>query len=220
MKIILNLLFFLCFTTTAFAAAIVSEGSSIAVMDFGTHPGATTGDVAILNAEGTTSEYIIAKLVESGKFVVKDKDYVQQKIKEMGIKTVGIIDPRQAQQLGELLGVQYIIYGNVNDISASENGTNVATPLPNLGGNVTIHTVKCHIIARVLDVRSGFIVAAAKGEGKSRSSLTDLRAIQHGIKIGTVTLTQASVHNAIQKAAYDTVSLLEAKMLGKVLVKK
>lgn len=220
-KKVLGLICGMCLAcVSAWAAPLVPPSPKVAVMDFGTHQGAATMDVEIANAEGTSSEYIVAALVEDGRFVVKDIDLVRAGLRDAGIKTVGIIDPRQAKEIGSLLDVDYLIYGNVNDVSASETGTNAVSPLPNMGGNVTVHTVRSHIIARVMDIKSGFIIAAAKGEGHSRSSYTDVKAVKFAVQLGTETVTQESVHNAIKKAAYDTVDILAAKLFGTVLTKQ
>lgn len=214
MIFVLSLLCSVLLNFSAAAAPLVAEGTDLAVLDFGTHAGATTLEVALANAEKTSSEYIISGFVENGKYNVKDKDVVQEKLSRYRIKTTGILDPRQLYQLQEILGVRYIVYGNVNNVSVSENGTNVASPLPSLGGNVNVYTVSCQIIGRVIDAQTGYIIAAAKGEGKSRSSMTEVNTLHGGIKIGTVTLTQESVHNAVKKAAYNLSEKLACKLAG------
>lgn len=221
MKKIFSLICMLClYCFSVHAAPLIGANPTIAVMDFGTHQGAATLDVELANAEGTSAEYILARLVEDGRYDVKDVDFVKQTLHEQGIKTVGIIDPRQAKQIGELLGVRYIVYGNVNDVSASQTGTNAVLPVQQIAGSVTVHTVKAHIIARVMDVNTGFIIAAVKGEGLSRSSYTDISALKAAIKLGTETVTQESVHNAIQKAAFATADILSSKLFGTAIVNK
>ena len=57
-----------CMSTSISAyAGLIEDNAVVAVMDFGTHPGAASSDVALANAEGTTSEYIITKLINDGK---------------------------------------------------------------------------------------------------------------------------------------------------------
>lgn len=221
MKKIFCLVFILCmYCVVGSTAPLVDPNPTVAVMDFGTHQGAATLDINLVNAERTSAEYVIFRLVEDGRFDVKDVDAARKILNSNGIKIVGIIDPRQAKQIGELLGVRYIIYGNVNDVSASQTGTNAILPVHHIAGNVTIHTVKSHIIARVMDVNTGFIIAAAKGEGSSKSSYTDISALKTGVKIGTEIVTQESVHNAIKKAAYDTVDILESKLFNSAAIDK
>lgn len=151
-----------------FAAAIAKD-ANVAVMDFGTRPGATTSEISINNAEYTSSEYIINGLVNKHCFNIMDKDMVMHRLQEKQLKTVGLIDPDTAKRIGDLLHTRYIIYGNVTNVSISDTGTQIMT---NIGGGVNICTVKAHMIARVMDVETGDILMAVKGDGKSKSSFS------------------------------------------------
>lgn len=193
-------------------AGLIEDNAVVAVMDFGTHSGAASSNVALANAEGTTSEYVITKLINDGRMIVVDKENVRNVLVANNIRTTGLIDPDSAKAIGDLLHCRYLIYGNVNDVSASETGTNVLGPI---GGGVNIHTVKSHVIARIMDVGNGNIIMAAKGEGVSKSSLTEISTLKAGIKVGAVTVTQESVHNALQKAAYNAVDILTERLYGK-----
>lgn len=197
-----------------FAAAIAKD-ANVAVMDFGTRPGATTSEISINNAEYTSSEYIINGLVNKHCFNIMDKDMVMHRLQEKQLKTVGLIDPDTAKRIGDLLHTRYIIYGNVTNVSISDTGTQIMT---NIGGGVNICTVKAHMIARVMDVETGDILMAVKGDGKSKSSFVKLHA-GNGLtgvkvlKIGTVNVTMDSVHNAIAKATEDIAGKMAANYI-------
>lgn len=197
-----------------FAAAIAKD-ANVAVMDFGTRPGATTSEISINNAEYTSSEYIINGLVNKHCFNIMDKDMVMHRLQEKQLKTVGLIDPDTAKRIGDLLHTRYIIYGNVTNVSISDTGTQIMT---NIGGGVNICTVKAHMIARVMDVETGDILMDVKGDGKSKSSFVKLHA-GNGLtgvkvlKIGTVNVTMDSVHNAIAKAAEDIAGKMAANYI-------
>ena len=200
---------FIC--TGAFAAAI-ERSAPVAVMDFGTRPGATVAEININNAEHTTSEYIITRLVNRSCFDVKDKDLVMGYLQEQHLNTVGLIDPDTAKCIGDALNTRYLLYGNVTNVNVSETGTQLDFKIT---GGVNICTVKAHIIARVMDVETGDIVMVAKGEGKSKSSFVKAGQKFAGtIKIGAAKVTQDSVHNAIQKAAYTAVDDLIFRLYG------
>ena len=190
-------------------AGLIEDHAIVAVMDFGTHPGAATCDVALVNAEKMSSEYIITKLINDHKMEVMDKDMVKSQLEAAHVKTEGLIDPDSAKIIGETLKCKYLIYGNVNDVTVSDTGVNT------LLSGVNVCTVKSHIIARIMDVTTGNIVMAARGEGVSKSSLVDVNTLNAGITIGTKTVTQESVHNAIKKAAFTAVEILENRLYGK-----
>ena len=54
-KIIGLLLLLMLLTQAAWAAALPPKDATVAVMDFGTRPGATTSEISIHNAEYTSS---------------------------------------------------------------------------------------------------------------------------------------------------------------------
>lgn len=195
-------------------AAVIDRSAPVAVMDFGTRPGATVAEININNAEHTTSEYIITRLVNRNCFDVMDKDLVLDKLAAEKLKTTGIIDPDTAKRIGALLHTRYIVYGNVTNVSTSKTGTEF---LGSVGGSINVATVKAHIIARVMDIDTGNIIMIGKGEGHSKSSFTKIKAGQNFmninvIKIGAVKVSQESVHNAIRKAAYAAVDDLILKL--------
>lgn len=210
-KFLLGIGLAMLWSSHCFAAAIAKD-ANVAVMDFGTRPGATPSEININNAEYASSEYIINGLVNKHCFNIMDKDMVMQQLKAEHLTTVGLIDPDTAKRIGDLLHTRYIIYGNVTNVSVSDTGTQILT---NIGGGVNVCTVKAHMIARVMDVETGDILMAVKGDGKSKSSFVRLHA-SNGLtgvkvlKIGTVTVTMDSVHNAIAKAAEDVATRMAA----------
>lgn len=202
-KIIISLMFILgifLFLPNALAAQIETN-ASVAVMDFGTHPHAVTIDINIFNAGKAASEYVIDSLVKSKKFDVMDRFIVEDKIKAENLNTTGIIDSDTARRIGQILGVKYIIYGNVNDVTLSDVSTNIMV------SDITICTVKSHLILRMMNIETGEIICAAKGEGKSKSSGGSIL-----IQVGNQKISQDSVHNAIKKAAFQAVNILVERL--------
>lgn len=191
-------------------AAPLRAGDSIAVMDFGTRPGATPSEINIQNAEYTSSEYIILQLLKNGKVDVIDKDTAMSTIRAEGINTTGVIDPDTALKLGKILGVRHIIYGNVANVSTSTTGVGFDSLALGLG--VDVCTVKAHLIARVMDVETGEIVMMLKGDGESKSSYTSVGSKGLVLKIGTSNVTMDSVHNSIQKAGMQIADKISAKL--------
>lgn len=240
---ILSFIITLMINSAVFAAKIEND-AQVAVMDFGTHPGAVTIDINIFNAGKTAHEYVLQRLFEIKTLSLMDKAemekkinskgfgfeglvsvlkdvvanknldiidrfLVEEKIKSEKLNTIGLIDPDTALKLGKILGVKYIIYGNVNDVTLSDGGTQIGI------GGVTVCTVKSHIILRMMNVETGEIISAAKGEGKSKSSFVKVGSDDIAvIEVGRTKVTQDSVHNAIQKAAFQSVDILIERLYG------
>lgn len=196
------LIVFCLFTHTS--AAIV-ETSNIAIMDLGTHEGAVPFEINVFNAGKASSEYLIQRLFEVGKFNVMDRTLVEDKIRESRLNTTGLIDPDTAKKIGDILGVDYLVYGNVNDVTLSETGGSTG----GVGLDISKITVKAHLIVRVMDIETGRIIGAAKGEGKSSGAFVRVKGSPVAVfEIGRTKVTQDSVHNALQQAAFQTVDKL------------
>lgn len=192
------------------AAPLVKTPCPIAVMDFGSYPGAFTSEVQMKGANKSISDYLIEQLLETEKFIILDKDMYAEQLDAAGLKYTGRIDPDHARKIGELLGVPYIVYGNLGSLTVSENTAAV------MGNGAKVHTVRAQVVARVMDVRTGEIIVAAKGEGKSESAIAKLGTEAAGyVTVGTRSVTQVSVHNAVRKAACRTADLLTEKLCGK-----
>lgn len=186
------------------SASKIEQGATVAVMDFGTHPGAVPIDIDIFNAGQAVCEYLMNFLIATGKLTIVDRTMIEDKIKAENLNVTGIIDQETAQKLGKILGVKYIIYGNVNDVTISEVSGSIA------GTNVSICTVASNLILRLMDVETGDIIAVAKGGGKSKSGKGSTLVLQ----VGNIRITQDSVHNALKNAASSTVENLLLKLYG------
>ena len=201
----LTMILTIIFITSTTFAATLEKNASVAVMDFGTHPDAVPIDINIFNAGKTASEYVIDKMVKSNKFDVMDRFLAEDKLKAANLNTTGLIDPDTAKKIGKILGVKYIIYGNVNDVVLSDTGVDVGL------ADITVCTVQSHLILRMMNVETGDIVCASKGAGKSKSSGSSLVAVQ----VGNKKVTQESVHNAIKKASFQAVDVLIGRLNSK-----
>ena len=196
MKTLLTICAVILLTAQVAFAATIERGASVAVTDLGVHSGTSDPDVNLLNAEAASSEYVIARLVATNNFDVKDRSLVYEALKSLNM--LGLIDPDGAKKIGDVLNVRYLVYGNVTDVSVAVEKALV---------NVT--TVKAHIVLRIMDVDTGKILTAARGEGQSASSLV---GDENFFYIGTAKVTQTAVHNALQKAAFQAVDILNERL--------
>lgn len=181
-------------------ATKIERGASVAVMDMGVHQGTSDPDVNLLNAETASSEYIITRLVETKNFDVKDRTLILQALQKLNM--LGLIDPDTAKKIGEILGIRYIVYGNVIDVSVA---------IEKVG--VVVNTVKAHIVIRIMEVDTGKILMASKGEGKSASAFIG-DSEKNFFFIGTTKVSQTAVHNALKKAAFQAVDVLNQRLFN------
>ena len=181
-------------------AAQIEKGVSVGVMDLGVHKGTSDPDVNLIRAEGASSEYVIQRLVETKNFEVKDRTLILNVLEKFNM--LGLIDPDTAKKIGEILGVRYIVYGNVVDVVVE-----VEKAL------VTVNTVKAHIVIRIMDIETGNILMAAKGEGQSASGFIG-DSEKNFFFIGSTKVSQTAVHNALKKAAFQAVDVLNQRLFN------
>lgn len=180
---------------------------SVAVMDFGIYQGTAADTMTVEDGE-SASAYIIARLVETKKFDVVDKMVIEENIANEKISVSGIIDADSAKRIGELLGVQYIIYGNVIDVGLDSVGGSYS------GIGLDNNTIVSHINLRIMDTSSGQILAVVKGQGESSAAYVKAKVTRNAsIKLGNVQVSMDAVHNAVKKAAFDAVDKLVKKQI-------
>lgn len=179
----------------------------VAVMNFGICQG-TAAEAMTVDDGISASAYIINRLVESKKFDVVDKILADKQIADEGLVTSGVIDADSAKRIGELLGVRYVIYGNILDVGLDSIGGSYH--LIGLDNNKIIS----HINLRLMDVETGKILTVVKGEGDSSAACVKAKVMGNNfIKIGNIGVSMDAVHNAVQKAAFDAVDKLIQKNL-------
>lgn len=209
LKIIFSAIFFVAFTFSNFVAA--ADKPKVAVMDLGEFRGAYTSELGTENAGTMVVDYIIKALKNDGRFAVMDREYFEEQLNAKNLQKAGIISPSRAREIAKILGIDYLIYGNVNNVGGNSS---IFEIVPYGGGN--FHKVKVRLIIRIMDIKNeGRIVAAAKGEGISNSSEVKVGKDTIFVKIGTAKIPQVSVHNALQKAASDSTHKLLESFFGK-----
>ena len=168
-------------------AALIDKNAMIAVMDLGNHKSNAELDFDLVNAEKSASEYIIQGLNKHNVNII-DKELIQDELQRRNLNTSSLIDPDTAKQIAEILNIDYIVYGNVVSVTLEEKDK-----------------VTARIVARIMEVKTGKIIMAAKGMGKSESSLFTVRDDN---------ANQENIHNALKKAAFQSVDILVERLYG------
>lgn len=200
MKKFLIIIIVILMTFASGEATLIEKGASVGVMDLGVHKGTSDPDVNLLRAEGASSEYVIQRLVETKNFEVKDRTLILNVLEKFNM--LGLIDPDTAKKIGKILGVRYIIYGNVVDVVVE-----VEKAL------MTVNTVKAHIVIRIMDIETGNILMAAKGEEQSASGFIG-DSEEKFFFVGSTKVSQTAVHNALKKAAFQAVDVLNQRLFN------
>lgn len=155
-------------------------------------PELTLKDVTVAN------EIVYDELVNSGYFDVVERERLDAVCDELSLGMSGLIDPATAAQAGHMLGAQYVLCGSLNGLSTRNNNAEV------IGIGNKNAQVYAHVSMRIIEVKTGRVVLAARGDGRATNTLT--HAPLRIIHIGTAGFDQEQVYDAIEKAAMDGVN--------------
>lgn len=138
-----------------FCAASLSQAApSIAITEF-------TSEIYTHLRHGLP-ESLSEHLVNSGSFDVYERDKLEMLMEEQSFQTSGFVDPQSAAALGELIGVEYILTGNIVEFGEERRdfrgyGVNTTT---------TFHRLKAGV--KVIEVGTGRVVFSKTGEAEKK----------------------------------------------------
>jgi curli biogenesis system outer membrane secretion channel CsgG len=171
------------------------------------------------------ADLLIQQLVEGGKYSVVERSALEKAGAEQNLSQGQLTDPDAAAKIGRMLGVDIIIIGTVSQFGAHSSnttlngGTNLSVKGFGIGG-VQSSSAKATVVltARLVDVNSEEILAAATGKGESSKSggvsLVGTRNSKSGG--GTLDMTSSDfassvMGDATQKAVDAVAKQLNAK---------
>ena len=76
--------------------------------------------------ERNIEDMIITELVNTGRFDVVERTQLQAMLKEQKLAASGVVDASTGAQLGEVNGVQYLLYINLTNVSTSKSKSGFA----------------------------------------------------------------------------------------------
>ena len=232
----LAILFLILTARITFAGLL--DYPTVAVLPFA-NKGIVSKGMGIEDAQ-LVSEFVIEDLIDSGYFDVIEREQLDNVLAEQSFGMSGLVDQSTAPQAGQLLGAQYIIYGNVTGLTTKESGASAM----GMGASAGLqkHKVTANVSARIIEVSTGRIILAGRGTGESNSSNfefaikktyatpyattnadgsktsgTKMQSVDTmKITIGTTEVSMIQVHNAISKAVNDLIYGQERGLIAKI----
>lgn len=174
----------------------LNDYPTLAIIPFGRKasisPELTLHDVTIAN------EIVYDELVNSGYFDVVERERLDAVCDELSFDMSGLVDQSSAARVGKMLGAQYILIGSLNGLSTRRIDNGIAWI------DTKNAQVYAHISMRVVEVETGRVVLASRGDGRATNTLTS--APLRIIHIGNIGFDQEQVYDAIEKATMDAVN--------------
>ena len=226
-------LFVLCLSPMSSArAASLYDYPNVAVLPYA-NKAAVSSQLSLADAS-LVSEFVIEKLLDSGRFNVVEREVLMNIMQEHNLNMSGMVDPMTAVQVGKLAGASFFVAGSVTGLSTKVSGASYEhSAIGSAGGNK--NTVIANVTLRIIDIETGRIVMAASGTGESSSANVEFKLNQnktntiettgydesteeeyimegeetttttHTIRIGTTEFSQVQVRNALYKAVDDLI---------------
>lgn len=152
--------------------------------------------------ERNIEDMIITELVNTGRFDVVERTQLQAMLKEQKLAASGVVDASTGAQLGEVNGVQYLLYINLTNVSTSKSKSGFA------GISIAQSCVNVNITARVVNAATGSIVMASNSSGSVTLTSGGMQGIGAG---GRTNVSENDVLNAAEKAIKKLTVELAAK---------
>lgn len=162
-------------------ATQVTQGGSggrrlIAVFDFDYSTVADVRGETPVNIGAGIADMLVTELVKEGTYTVVERKRLQQAIDEQKMNQADQFDPKVATEIGKLLGVDAIVIGSVTQFGIEKTTTGTLDAAGQTYGGVSglkTHVQKAvvGIDARLIDTKTGVVLAAASGTGIDKRSV-------------------------------------------------
>jgi len=110
------------------------------------------------------ADILATRLVDCEQFAVYERQKISVALDELKLGQSGIIDPTTAQQVGKMIGADFMFYGTVSKVAFRRERTNVI-----IAQNVS-QIADVTVMCRMIHVQSGRIVFAKAGDGTASRS--------------------------------------------------
>ncbi len=160
---------------------------------------------------GGISAMLTTALSESEQFIVVERSYLSQVLSEQELKNQRAVLETTGPQLGQLTGVQLLIYGAITEFGAENSGGGFSIGIAGLpaglkaglGPQFTKGKVAMDI--RVVDTTTGQIVATYKVAEKLRGTSWDLSFGKDNISMGNNFFKKTPLGEACRRAITQAV---------------
>ena len=154
-----------------------------AVMDFDYRASAT----AFSSSAAGMADAVTTALVGTERLKLVERRRLETAFTEMKLAMTGVIDSNTAVEAGKLVGADYVIVGSITNVSVRDEGRTVGFAAK------TTRYVNVEAEARMLEVKTGLLVASGRAEGKADGS--EKRAF--GGKMGALPTAESLVQQAL-----------------------
>lgn len=143
----------------------------------------------------------------SKRFDLLERNRIELVLKEHGFVSSQGIDPRNAPELGKLLGARYILLGELVGVSTAQDRNQV------LIARVDTLSIHVRVSLTLVDAESGRILARTS-TSHTETVVTRTGVVSQFQLSASVNLPEKAVTDALNKACYGAINELVQKLAG------
>ncbi len=187
-------------------AAEVGLKKRIAVADFEdkSHHPWWNGD----NVGTGMSDMLATALMDTGKFVVLERQRVGDIIQEQDLVSAGRISKKTGAKTGKIIGAQFIIYGAVTEFEQKERGGGFGFGYKGIGIGISGSKAHVGVDVRVYDTTTSQIIASKRAVGTCNESGLALGVSRSGINFGIGSFQKTPIGKACRQAIEQAVAFI------------
>lgn len=158
------------------------------------------------------AEMLTTELVKTGRFVVVERQALQDILGEQELGQTGVVKQETAAKVGQVLGAQIIVRGVVSEFEQSESGGGGGFAISGfrIGGRSSRAHVGVDI--RLIDSSTGQVLQSHNSVGNVESSGIAFGVSSGNVDFGADSFKNAPIGQATRQAIHDAVSFIVAAM--------
>ncbi len=155
------------------------------------------------------TEKITNELVDKNGISVVERSQIDKVMSEQNFGMSGRIDSATAGEIGEILGVNYLLTSSVTQMQVEESGGISVGPL-----SVSSLTAFVNVTGRIIDTRTAEIVDSVEGKSEKKESSLSINELQ-GISFGSKAFSESVLGKSIDEAVKLFVDSIDSKKMSK-----
>lgn len=167
-----------------------------------------TGTYGSWNIGEGMAEQLTTALIKTGRFVVVERQALQDVLGEQELGQSGLIKKETAAKVGQVLGAQIIVRGVVSEFEQAESGGGGGIGIGGfrIGGRSSNAHVGIDI--RLIDATSGQVLTSHNAVGKVESSGVAIGVSRGIVDFGADSFKNAPIGQATRQAIEDAVKFI------------
>jgi curli biogenesis system outer membrane secretion channel CsgG len=154
----------------------------------------------IADLGGGLSAMLTSALVESGQFIVVERETVSDVLSEQELTASSLVKQEGAQMPGNLLGASLIIKGAITEFNESAGGGGFGVGVAGVGVGMKSRKAVVGLVIQVIDATTGQILSTFSVRESASGKTFSVDVARNGVDTGFSKFFETSIGQAARKA--------------------